>query len=145
MPLAYSIAAALALLLRLSFGLPIFLPLAIAAFLPAWVLSIIKSRSNSARLAKMCIISFPEVLDVSILSLRDIISTPFSCNSEMMFSKSLKERPRRSNLYTTSMSPFRRYLIASANSKRAFRPLLCSEYTFSQPDFSNSDSCKSKF
>ena len=62
-------AVALAFLLRLSFGLPIFFPFAMAALRPAWVRSTMRSRSNSARLAKMCIINFPETLDVSMLSL----------------------------------------------------------------------------
>ena len=62
-------AVALAFLLRLSFGLPIFFPFAMAALRPAWVRSTMRSRSNSARLTKMCIINFPETLDVSMLSL----------------------------------------------------------------------------
>ena len=78
-------------------------------------------------------------------SLSDLLNIISELHEKGVSIQSLKERPRRSNLYTTSISPFRRYLIASASSKRAFMPLLCSEYTFSQPAFSNSANCKSKF
>ena len=49
-------------------GLPPILPLALAAFNPAWVLSRINSLSNSAREANIWKISFPPEVVVSIFS-----------------------------------------------------------------------------
>lgn len=88
------------------FGLPSFFPLALAASSSALVRSRIISLSNSANDAKILKVKLPVAVVVSMWSCKLIKFTSFSLKSATRSTKSLRERPRRSNFQTSTLSPF---------------------------------------
>jgi len=77
---------------------------------PAWVLSRIILRSNSASAANTWSINLPVTLRVSIFSVRLSKKTPLFYRSVIIFTRSERDRPKRSRRHTINVSPERRAL-----------------------------------
>ncbi len=104
-----------------SLGLPPFLPLARAAWMPALVRSEIRLCSNSANIA----MSWKNSMPVGVLVLTSSVSDTkwmflfFSRSSVSI--NCFNDRPRRSNFQTTRVSPSLRYSMAARNALRSKR------------------------
>ena len=85
-----------------AFGLPPSRPLALAAWSPALVRSRIRSRSNSAREAKILKMSLPLLVVVSILSVRLLNPIFLLLRLVMVSSKCLSDLPKRSSRHNNS-------------------------------------------
>jgi hypothetical protein len=117
-----------------AFGRPPFRPRARAALSPACVRSRMISRSNSASAPKIWNISFPPDVVVSIASVIDLKPIPRLLRPVIVSMRCLRERPSRSSLHTTRVSPSRRWLRASSSPVRsALAPDAVSVKTLSQP------------
>ena len=102
-------------------GLPGDFPLARAAAIPLCVLSLIRSRSNSANAPNRWNTSFPIGFDVSICSVIDINPIPFFSNVSVTSAiKSLRDLLSLSSLQTTTVSPVR---IKDSNSCKLARSM----------------------
>ena len=93
----------------------------------------------------MLFISWPIAPSVLMLSCSEVNRMPLflkSSNSVRIF---FSERPSRSSLYTTSVSPSRRkFMQASSSGRFCWRPVIFSEKIFSHPAAFNASSCISK-
>jgi hypothetical protein len=113
--------------LRLIVAAPPCLPRARAAVSPAFVRSVMISRSNSASAPKIWKMSFPPLVVVSMFSVRLLNPMFRLCNSVIRSMRSLRERPRRSRRHTTRVSPPRIYDSTSFSPFRSdFVPLMVS-------------------
>jgi hypothetical protein len=115
-------------------GRPPCLPRARAAASPAIVRSRMRSLSNSAIAPKTWNTSFPPLVPVSSCSCRLLNCTPRSCKSFIDWMRCARERPRRSNRQTTSVSPARTKSRAPERPGRSVRlPEAVSVKIFSHP------------
>src|SRR3954452_21931830 len=86
-------------------GLPNSRPRARAACSPAWVRSLMRSRSNSASAPKTWKTSLPTLVVVSVCSWRERKPTPRFCSCLTVLMRWARERPSRSSRQTTRVSP----------------------------------------
>ena len=98
-----------------------------AASRPAWVLSTVRSRSICARLAITWKKKRPDVVEVSIWSVRHLKCTPRCSRSQTMATRSFRLRPSLSSFHTTRLSFSRRTSRANVRPSRdAWAPLALS-------------------